>query len=122
MGSRLLVQPPDYLGLTAVVRVSPRPGFDTEGLRVTVLQALYRLFDPLVGGPDGTGWPFGRPVHSHEVHAALARIPGVDMARKVEVHLLTHNAGTGAEEEVDRMDLPDTALVFSLDHQVKIVP
>ena len=52
-----------------------------------MLRALYRLFDPLNGGPDGTGWPFGRSVQSHEVHAALARIPGVDMAREVSVAL-----------------------------------
>ena len=38
---------------------------------------------PADGGPDGTGWPFGRSVQSHEVHAALARIPGVDMAQEV---------------------------------------
>ena len=52
-----------------------------------MLRALYRLYHPLFGGPDGTGWPFGRSVQSHEVHAALARIAGVDMSREVSVAL-----------------------------------
>ena len=34
-------------------------------------------------------------VQSHEVHAALARIPGVDMAREVRVALFPAEAGTG---------------------------
>ncbi|MFZ1411898.1 MAG: putative baseplate assembly protein, partial [Micropruina sp.] len=121
VGTRLLVQPPDYRWLTAVVRLNARPGFDPGALRVEVLRALYRLYHPLLGGPDGTGWPFGRSVQSHEVHAALARIPGVDMSRKVEVVLFPAEADTGTRgEPVDRMDLPETALVYSYEHQVKV--
>ena len=84
VGTRLLVQPPDFVWLTAVVSVSARPRFDPGEVRTEVLRALYRLYHPLVGGPDGKGWPFGRSVQAHEVHAALARIPGVDMAREVQ--------------------------------------
>ena len=42
--------------------------------------ALVRLrsfLDPLAGGPDGTGWPFGRTVYRTEVMALLADIAGV---------------------------------------------
>ena len=60
-----------------------------------MLRALYRLYHPLVGGPDGTGWPFGRSVQSHEVHAALARIAGVDMSREVSVALFPAEPDTG---------------------------
>ena len=95
VGTRLLVQPPDYLWLTAVVSLSARPRFDPGEVRTEVLRALYRLYHPLYGGPDGTGWPFGRSVQSHEVHAALARIPGVDMSREVRVALFPAEADTG---------------------------
>ncbi len=95
VGTRLLVQPPDYLWLTAVVSLSSRPRFDPGEVRTEVLRALYRLYHPLYGGPDGTGWPFGRSVQSHEVHAALARIPGVDMSREVRVALFPAEADTG---------------------------
>jgi hypothetical protein len=39
--------------------------------------ALARFYDPLRGGPDGTGWPFGRAVRAAEVLAALAAVGGV---------------------------------------------
>lgn len=45
-----------------------------------LLDATVRLrafFDPLEGGPDGTGWPFGRTVYRTEVMALLADVEGV---------------------------------------------
>ena len=121
VGTRLLVQPPDYIWLTAVVSLSARPGFERSEVRTQVLRALYRLYDPLAGGPDGTGWPFGRSVQSHEVHAALARIPGVDMSKEVRVSIFPAEADSGRRgEAVQRLDLPDTALVYSFEHQVRV--
>jgi len=37
--------------------------------------AMAGYLDPLDGGPDGTGWPFGRPVWVSEVVAVLAAVP-----------------------------------------------
>jgi predicted phage baseplate assembly protein len=121
VGTRLLVAPPAYVGLTAVVDVSARARFDRDEVKQDVLRALYDLFHPLTGGPDGTGWPFGRSVQSHEVHAALARIAGVDMAQEISVALFPADAATGRRSEpVQRLDLPATALVFSYEHQVRV--
>ena len=98
-----------------------RPRYDPEEVRTEVLRALYWLFHPLDGGPDGTGWPLGRSVQSHEVHAALARIPGVDMSREVNVALFPADPETGKRAAaVQRLDLPDHALVYSYEHQVRV--
>jgi predicted phage baseplate assembly protein len=121
VGTRLLVAPPEYVGLTAVVDVSARSRFDPDEVRDDVLRAVYQLFDPLTGGPDGGGWPFGRSVQSHEVHAALSRISGVDMAEEISVSLFPADAETGRRSAaVQRLDLPPTALVFSYEHQVRV--
>ena len=117
-----LVAPPDYVGLTAVVDVHARERYDPDEVRDDVLRALYRLFHPLDGGPDGTGWPFGRSVQSHEVHAALARIPGVDMAQEVRVTALPgrrrHRSAAG--RRCSGSTCRRTALVFSYEHQVRV--
>ncbi len=121
VGTRLLVAPPEYVGLTVVVDVSARSLFDPDEVKDSVTRALYELFHPLTGGPDGTGWPFGRSVQSHEVHAALARIPGVDMAQEITVSLFPADATSGRRSApVHRLDLPPTALVFSYEHQVRV--
>ncbi len=121
VGTRLLVAPPDYVGLTVVVDLTARPRFDPDEVNEDVLRAIYRLFHPLIGGPDGTGWPFGRSVLSHEVHAALARIPGVEMGQEINVSLFPADARTGRRSApVQRLDLPPTGLVFSYEHQVRV--
>lgn len=40
--------------------------------------ALDAYFHPLTGGPDGGGWPVGRPVYCSEVMALLASVDGVE--------------------------------------------
>ncbi len=114
VGTRVSVERPVYLGLTAVVDLSSRPRFKPAEVRDEVLRALYQLYHPLT-------WPFGRSVQSHEVHAALARIPGVDMSREVRVALYPAEAATGRRSDpVDRMNLPANGLVYSYKHQVRV--
>ena len=121
VGTRILVSPPVFIGLTIVVDVHAREQLDADQVRDDVLRAMYLLLDPLHGGPDGTGWPFGRSVQSHEVHAALARIPGVDMAQEVSVTLFPADPVAGTREPpVERLDLPRNGLVFSYEHQVRV--
>ncbi len=95
VGTRLLVAPPVYVGSDRGGGRAPRERFDADEVRDDVLRAVYGLLDPLTGGPDGTGWPFGRSVQSHEVHAALSRISGVDMAQEITVTLFPADADTG---------------------------
>jgi predicted phage baseplate assembly protein len=121
VGTRILVSPPVFVGLTIVVDVYAREQVNADGVRDDVLRAMFELVDPLHGGPDRAGWPFGRSVQSHEVHAALARIRGVDMAREVAVTLFPADPVSGRREApVERLDVPQNGLVFSYEHQVRV--
>jgi hypothetical protein len=121
VGTRILVAPPHYTGLTVVADVHARERYDVDEVHDDVLRALNGYLDPLTGGPDGTGWPFGRSVQSHEVHAALARVPGVDMAQEVSVSLFPADPDTGRRQDpVQRLDLQPTGLVYSYEHQVRV--
>jgi len=121
VGTRMVIEPPEYQGVTAVISVRARPRYRAVDVKREVQLAIYRLFDPLVGGPEGTGWPLGRAVQAHEVNAALARIPGVDMADEVSVRLFPADATTGERGATAlRLPLAPTALVFSYEHQVRV--
>lgn len=121
VGTRLVIEPPEYQGVTAVISVRARARYRPEDVRKQVLTAVYRLFDPLHGGPEGNGWPLGRAVQAHEVNAALARIPGVDMAEEVNVQLFPADASSGRRgSSAQRIPLAPTALVFSYEHQVRV--
>jgi hypothetical protein len=46
-------------------------------VRENAIAALEKFFDPLEGGPDGFGWPFGRDIYVSEVYRILALQPWV---------------------------------------------
>lgn len=46
--------------------------------REAAIAALEQFFHPLRGGPEGTGWIFGRNVYTSELYQLLDNVPGVD--------------------------------------------
>ncbi|MFF2040785.1 putative baseplate assembly protein [Kitasatospora sp. NPDC058170] len=118
IGTRLVVEPPVYQGVTVVARLSA-PAADTDRVRDAALAALFRHLDPLRGGPDGTGWPFGRPVQYGEVFGVLQRAVGDVLVE--EILLFAADPVTGRRgAPVDRIDVGAGALVFSYQHQVVV--
>lgn len=119
IGARLIVEPPYYQGVTVVASVQALRGNSHERLRDEALAALYGYFHALTGGPDGQGWPFGRPVHSGEAFAVLQRVPGIDLVE--DVRLFPADPLTGDRDEAtDKITLDRHALVFSYEHQLRV--
>ncbi|MFD9960302.1 putative baseplate assembly protein [Amycolatopsis sp. NPDC058986] len=117
VGTRVLVEPPYYQGLTVVARL--RASGSADQARRSALDALYRYLNPVRGGPDGTGWPFGRPVQFGEVHAVLAAAPGVSVVD--ELRMFPADPITGRRgEPVNVLEISRTALIFSYQHQVTV--
>jgi hypothetical protein len=80
---------------------------------------LYSYFGPLTGGPDGRGWPFGRPVVAGEIYAVLQRLNGTELVE--DVRLFAADATTGQRgKPVDRIELAPHALVFPYEHRVLV--
>lgn len=120
IGTRLAVGPPFYQGVTVVATVHAFRGVDTDRVRRQAHDALYRHLDPLTGGGNGTGWPFGRPVQSGEVFAVLQRVPGVELVDAVQLHPADPLTGKRGDP-TDRIDLEAPSLVFSFDHRVRVI-
>ncbi|MFG3250790.1 putative baseplate assembly protein [Streptomyces sp. NPDC048187] len=120
IGTRLAVGPPYYQGVTVVATVHAFRGVDADRVRRQAHDALYRHLDPLTGGADGRGWPFGRPVQTGEVFAVLQRVPGVELVDEVVLHPADPLTGKRGDP-TDRIDLEAPALVFSYDHRVRVI-
>ncbi|HEY8339532.1 MAG TPA: putative baseplate assembly protein, partial [Egibacteraceae bacterium] len=119
IGARVLVEPPVYQGITVVARLRAHRRASPGRLQRDVLAALYRYFHPVTGGPDGDGWPFGRPVHVGEVYSTLQRVRGVEFVE--EASLFPADPVTGERgAPADRIDLSEHALVFSYEHSVRV--
>lgn len=120
VGFRVAVEPPSYVGVRVDARVRARPGADPRAVERAGVDALFRYFSPLTGGPDGDGWPLGRPVQPGEAHAVLARVPGVDYVEDV-VLLRANPLDRSVSEPQDRITLEATHVVLSVEHGVTAV-
>lgn len=119
IGTRVSVEPPSYRGVTVVARIVARPKADVERIQREALEALYSYLNPISGGPDGKGWPFGRPVQSGEVYGLLQQIRGVDMVE--DARLFGANPVTGERgKETRKLELDPYSLLFSYEHQVRV--
>ncbi|WP_031522096.1 putative baseplate assembly protein [Streptomyces sp. NRRL F-5123] len=117
IGTSVAVEPPAYQGVTVVARLTTAPGGDSDAVREAALDALYHYLNPLTGGPDGTGWPFGRPVQYGEIFGVLQRATGDAVVE--EIRLFPADPLTGRRgAPTDRLDVTPDALVFSHQHQV----
>jgi predicted phage baseplate assembly protein len=119
LGTRISIEPPVYQGVTVVAKLRSRRQADSARLQSEALEALYRYFGPISGGPDGTGWPFGRPVLAGEVFGVLQGLKGTELVE--EARLFAADARTGERgKAVDRIELPPHALVFPYEHRVLV--
>jgi predicted phage baseplate assembly protein len=119
VGTRVVIEPPLYRGVTIVAQLRARPRADIDRIRTEALEKLNHYFNPLVGGPDGTGWPWGRPVQSGDAFAVLQSVPGVDVVE--DVRLFGANPVTGERGPATaRIVLEPDSLVVSYEHQVRV--
>jgi len=119
LGARVVVEPPYYRGVTVVAQVAARRRTDPELVQRRALTALYDYLDPLTGGPDGDGWPFGRPVKVADVFGVLQAVPGVELVE--DVRLFGADPRTGERgQTVPKLEVDANAVVFSYQHRVRV--
>ena len=119
IGTRVVIEPPSYLWVTVVAKLRARQRANPNRLQDAALDALYAYLDPVRGGPDGAGWPFGRPVTTGELNAVLQRLRATELVedlRIFEADPKTRQRG----QQTQRLELGPTALVFSYEHQVLV--
>jgi predicted phage baseplate assembly protein len=110
----LAIGPPDYTTASVVARLRREGSADAVALEAEIRRRLYRFINPLVGGPDGKGWPFGRSLNLAAVFALLQATPGV--AEILEVQLFDGKSKTS----VPTIAIADDALLVSGDHRIQV--
>ena len=109
----LVIGPPDYTVVSVEARLKPARETLGETLTREAQQRLYRFLNPLIGGPDGNGWPFGRDLYLSEVYAVLQSMPG--LAYIEQVRLLVNG------QEQTQVRLTPESLIASGEHRITIV-
>jgi predicted phage baseplate assembly protein len=115
IGTRVEVVGPTYLTVAVQASVQSQTGANRGALQQAVVAAINKFLDPIEGGPDGTGWPFGRDVYRSEIMKVIDSVPGVDYV--VSLALLS-DCGT---PQCGNVCLGPTWLVKAGTHQITVI-
>ncbi len=111
--SRIHVTGPGYTRVKVRARVALVAHRLADDMVRAVERDLRSFFDPLSGGPHGTGWPFGRDVYPSEVYQVIEESPGVDHVESLELLAWDDETGWVRQEgavEVRPNDLVELVL------------
>ena len=112
--TRLVVVGPDYLVVSVDASVTASAEADPLRVQADVTAALTTFLDPLIGGPSGLGWPFGRDVYRSEILAVVDGVPGVDHVASLEM------SGNGRPAACSNLCVAPTWLVASGVHAIHV--
>lgn len=118
--TRLYIRAPAYYWAAAKVQLRARPDMDQAIVENDVLTRLYKFLNPLTGGPQGTGWPFGRQLYLSDVYQCLQGLPNVQFIRGVELFAAEPGGGPQGDPE-ESIEMVAHGVIASGLHEVEFV-
>ncbi len=118
--TQLDIRPPAYYWIAVKAKLRAAPGVDQATVEAEVLARLYHFLNPLTGGPDGTGWPFGRDLFVSDVYQCLQGMPEVQFIRGVEMYA-AHPGGEARGDPVEFLEVLAHGVIASGLHSVEFV-
>ena len=119
LGTRLELGEPKYLYVSIEAYVRIRRGYQKQASD-DIEKRLYQYINPICGGANGTGWPFGRGLIPSEIHACLQNIQNVDYIEEVKIYPVDPSTGE-KQDAVNRINVPYNGLLCSYRHEVILV-
>jgi predicted phage baseplate assembly protein len=118
--SLLVVSEPTYYWVSVDAKVRIKAKFDPAQVRAEIDDELYRFINPLIGGPDGNGWPFGRALTVSDVYSRVQSVEGVEYVEEAKIQ--TVDMATGQREgATQRLELPRTGVLCSHEHSIALI-
>jgi predicted phage baseplate assembly protein len=120
LATQLDVIPPVYLWVETEIRFRASPYYSTEDVRKAIEDRLFAFLNPITGGQDGKGWPFGRDLFIADIMAVLLTVPGVDFVRIVKLFPVSYDKGQFARgDEMQQITVPPNGMIVSYRHEVR---
>ena len=117
--TQLDVRAPGYKRVRVEAQVAARPGVDEKRLEQDIISALERFLNPLRGGAEGTGWPFGREVYLSDLYACVQDVEGLLHVQEMEMFWIDDQDKSHRAER--KIDLMAHEVVASDLHKVRVV-
>lgn len=89
ISTRLDVLPPAYFWVSTKVILGVGRFANAESVKIRAETRLYQYLNPITGGPDGKGWPFGRHLYATDIISALRDVSGIEVIHEVKLLPIT---------------------------------
>jgi hypothetical protein len=107
---------PEYVKISVKCKIRLKKRSGPLETKKRVHEALEGFLDPLKGGPDEEGWPFGRSVFPSEIYQIIDKVEGVDYVTGVSL------SAEGKYQKVeDIIKIPRFGLVYSGEHELEVI-
>ena len=117
--TNLVVDSPAYVGVAVEATVMIHKHASIERVQAQIVERLSKYVDPLVGGPDGQGWPFGRDLYLSEVMTIMQSVSGVEFVQDATLYQVDLRSGQ-ARAAGQKIALTQDALLFAYDHRITV--
>ncbi len=87
MADGVVVVGPTYQSVGVAAQIGVVVGTGPGAVVEAVTRAVEGFLHPLTGGPDGTGWGFGRSVYASDLAAVVEGVAGVDHTVTLELRV-----------------------------------
>lgn len=119
--TRLVIAEPSYHYASVLVTIHPPIGMNQNEVRKSIRRQLYHFLNPLIGGFDGLGWPFGRKLQPQDIYRCLQDIEGVQAITDVKLFEASSIPADLDQEAVSEILLPRHGVILSGQHDVSFV-
>jgi predicted phage baseplate assembly protein len=115
--TQLVVTEPDYVWVTVEMKIKAKT--ESKRLKGDIERKLYQFINPISGGTESTGWPFGRDLLTSEIHSLIQGIPAVGYIEEVQLFLVDIETGEQGEAATI-LTLSPGQLPCSYRHKVEV--
>jgi hypothetical protein len=115
--SEVYVVAPTYRLVSVQAQIIVNTNADLSETKAGVEAALTAYFDPLKGGDDGGGWPFGGAIYYSNVYRVVLAVPGVSRIQDNNLVIWLDNL---AQQFCRDVPINPGELVYSNGHQITV--
>lgn len=120
LGTQLEIVAPKYIPVAVEARIKGKEGTDFSQVAAEIERALYRYINPVCGGADGEGWPFGRGISLSEIYAAMQGIADFDYIEEARLFPIDPETGERGEATT-QISVARDGVICSHEHEIEVV-
>lgn len=117
---RLNLREPAYLPVVVELSLIACAEVSRNQVEQEVKAKLNAFLNPITGGPNGYGWPFGRPLYTSDIYTCLRDVSNIEFIESVRLFRVEADGQRKAEAAAGRLDVPADSVIISGKHEVTV--